>query len=177
MKVLILDVDGVLTDGVKYYDREGKVVLKSFCDKDWTAIKRFRALGVEVVFITGDTYNESILKNRNLSVIVNRSNGTHKDKKNFLQEILDQYNVTAKEVAYIGDDLFDVGIMKMIKNSFCVKNSPKMVKKYAKELSTNGGDNVIMKFFELAEKKNLIPKVSYDEIMNKIYELDLKEKF
>ena len=65
----------------------------------------------------------------------------------------------------------------MIKNSFCVKNSPKMVKKYAKELSTNGGDNVIMKFFELAEKKNLIPKVSYDEIMNKIYELDLKEKF
>jgi hypothetical protein len=34
-----------------------------------------------------------------------------------------------------------------------------------------------MKFFELAEKKNLIPKVSYDEIMNKIYELDLKEKF
>ena len=44
IKLVILDVDGVMTDGKKYYDRDGKVVIKNFCDKDWTAIKRFRAL-------------------------------------------------------------------------------------------------------------------------------------
>ena len=60
IKLIVLDVDGVMTDGKKYYTREGKVVMKQFCDKDWTAIKRFRALGVNVVFLTGDPFNESI---------------------------------------------------------------------------------------------------------------------
>jgi hydroxymethylpyrimidine pyrophosphatase-like HAD family hydrolase len=63
--------------------------LKTFCDKDWTAIKRFRAIGINVVFITGDSYNEAILKNCNLPVIVNRGAGFHNDKINFLPQILD----------------------------------------------------------------------------------------
>ncbi len=89
LNTLILDVDGVLTDGIKYYDPSGHVVLKTFCDKDWTAIKRFRAIGINVVFITGDSYNEAILKNRNLPVIVNRGARFHDDKINFLPQILD----------------------------------------------------------------------------------------
>ena len=48
----------------KYYDRDGNVVIKNFCDKDWTAIKRLRAIGIPVLFITGDPYNEMILSNR-----------------------------------------------------------------------------------------------------------------
>ena len=52
IKLVILDVDGVMTDGTKYYDRDGKVVLKVFCDKDWTAIKRFRALAVSYTHLT-----------------------------------------------------------------------------------------------------------------------------
>ena len=112
IKLLILDVDGVMTDGIKYYDREGVVRLKTFCDKDWTAIKRFRAIGVDVVFLTGDPYNISILENRNLHVIANRGSGFHSDKKNYLDAILDEYKCTAKETAYVGDDLFDLGIMK-----------------------------------------------------------------
>ena len=111
IKLVILDVDGVMTDGVKYYDREGTVKLKTFCDKDWTAIKRFRAIGVDVVFLTGDPYNVSILENRNLHVIANRGSGFHSDKKNYLDEILEQYNCSVKETAYVGDDLFDIGIM------------------------------------------------------------------
>ena len=57
IKLIILDVDGVLTDGKKYYNREGEVLMKTFCDKDWTAIKRFRALGITVIFLTGDPFN------------------------------------------------------------------------------------------------------------------------
>ena len=75
IKLVILDVDGVMTDGKKYYDRDGNVVLKNFCDKDWTAIKRFRAIGIPVVFLTGDPFNATILKNRNLPYVVNRGDG------------------------------------------------------------------------------------------------------
>ena len=65
IKLVILDVDGVLTDGKKYYNRDGDVLMKTFCDKDWTAIKRFKALGIKVLFLSGDPFNEKIAKNRN----------------------------------------------------------------------------------------------------------------
>ena len=117
IKLLILDVDGVLTDGKKYYNRDGDVVMKTFCDKDWTAIKRFRALGVNVIFLTGDPFNEKIASNRNIDCIVNRKDGKHTDKEDYLQEICETYKVTEKEIAFVGDDIFDMGIIKKVKYS------------------------------------------------------------
>jgi len=93
IKLLILDVDGVMTDGKKYYDREGTVRLKTFCDKDWTAIKRFRALGINVMFLTGDGYNVEIANNRNIDVIVTRN----KEKADYLPEICKDYGVSPGE--------------------------------------------------------------------------------
>ena len=51
IKLVILDVDGVMTDVKKYFDRDGNVVIKNFCDKDWTAIKRLRAIGIDLSLI------------------------------------------------------------------------------------------------------------------------------
>jgi|TARA_B100000035_G_scaffold232617_1_gene200856 3-deoxy-D-manno-octulosonate 8-phosphate phosphatase (KDO 8-P phosphatase) len=177
IKLLILDVDGIMTDGVKYYDREGTVKLKTFCDKDWTAIKRFRAIGVNVVFLTGDPYNVSILENRNLHVIANRGSGFHSDKANYLDDILKQYDCTEKDTAYVGDDLFDIGIMKKVKYPYCCRDSPRCVRDVANILSTEGGKNAIMHLYDTLELKGLISFVPYDEVIDKIYELDLKEKF
>lgn len=177
IKLVILDVDGVMTDGTKYYDRDGKVVLKIFCDKDWTAIKRFRAIGIPVVFITGDPYNEMILKNRNLPVVVNRGEGFHKDKANYLAEILEDFDCRSEEVVYLGDDLFDIGIMKEVGHPYCPLDSPRIVRETAKVLDCNAGENVVMKLFDYLEINGLIPIISYSDIISKIYELDLKEKF
>jgi 3-deoxy-D-manno-octulosonate 8-phosphate phosphatase (KDO 8-P phosphatase) len=177
IKLVILDVDGVMTDGTKYYDRDGKVVLKLFCDKDWTAIKRFRAIGIPVVFITGDPYNEMILNNRNLPVVVNRGEGFHKDKVNYLAEVLEDFNCFAEEVLYLGDDLFDIGIMRAVGYPYCLLDSPRIVRQTANTLQCKAGENVIMQLFDKLEIDELIKIVPYDEVMTKIYELDLKEKF
>jgi YrbI family 3-deoxy-D-manno-octulosonate 8-phosphate phosphatase len=178
IKLVILDVDGVMTDGTKYYDRDGKVVLKLFCDKDWTAIKRFRAIGIPVVFITGDPYNEMILKNRNLPVVVNRGEGFHKDKVNYLAEVLEDFNCFAEEVLYLGDDLFDVNIMKSVGHPYCLLNSPIIVKQNANTLFTVKQVKMLLcNYLINLEIDELIPVVPYDEVMTKIYELDLKEKF
>ena len=177
IKLLIIDVDGVMTDGVKYYNREGEVKLKTFCDKDWTSIKRFRAVGVNVVFLTGDGYNVSILENRNLHVITNRGKGFHSDKVNYLDEILEEYECTPEDTGFIGDDLFDIGIMRKVGYPFCVKNSPQMVKDNAHTLKYKGGDNVLMHLFELLEEKKMIPFVTYEDVVGKIYDLDIKERF
>ena len=177
IKLAILDIDGVMTDGTKYYDRDGNVVQKTFCDKDWTAIKRLRAVGVEVLVITGDSYNKKILENRNISVIVNRENGEHKDKSEYLPQILKDYNCTSKEVLYIGDDLFDIEIMRLVGYPFCPSNSPRLVRQTGMVLQGKGGDNLIVELFDYLELNKLIPIVQYDQVISKINELDLKEKF
>ena len=76
IKLLILDVDGVLNDGKKYYDLNGSIFAKQFSDKDFTAIKRFKASGVNVCFLSGDNkINESIAKNRNIDFYYSRGEG------------------------------------------------------------------------------------------------------
>jgi len=54
IKLLILDVDGVLTDGTKVYTQKHEPVYKRFRCKDFTAIKRFVAAGVKVIMLSGD---------------------------------------------------------------------------------------------------------------------------
>lgn len=177
IKLLILDIDGVLTDGKKYYDKSGLAVYKTFCDKDWTSIKRFRAIGVDVLFLTGDPFNEQIAVKRNIPVIVNRKDGYHNDKGDYVNDISEQFKCGVSEMAYFGDDLFDIGIMKKVKYPFSLKDSPKMVKKYSEVIDCNAGDNAIVKLYEHCENAKLIQSFSYDEIMDKIYELDKKEQF
>tara|TARA_R110000824_G_scaffold264397_3_gene453209 strand:+ start:259 stop:801 length:543 start_codon:yes stop_codon:yes gene_type:complete len=177
LKLLILDVDGILTDGKKYYDKSGMPQLKIFCDKDWTTIKRFKAIGVEVIFLTGDPFNEEIGIKRNIPVIVNRKDGYHKDKSDYLDELCKKYNCELNEVVYYGDDLFDIGIMEKLQYSFCTKDSPQMVKDYARVVDINGGENAVLHLYEKCEDMELIERFTYDEIMGKIYELDTKEIF
>ena len=55
--IKILDVDGVMTDGKKYYDRDGNVVIKNFCDKDWTEVP------LVLMCYSLQEDNEMILKN------------------------------------------------------------------------------------------------------------------
>jgi 3-deoxy-D-manno-octulosonate 8-phosphate phosphatase (KDO 8-P phosphatase) len=179
IKLLILDVDGVLTDGKKYYNRDGKVEMKTFCDKDWTAIKRFRALGVNVIFLTGDPFNENIAHHRNIQCIVNRKDGKHTDKGDYVEEICQEYGVTEKEIAFVGDDIFDLGIIKKVKYSYCPEDAPNEIQHEVTEILTApGGNNCIMVLFDYLKDSNLLPrKYKLEEHMEDVYALDIKEKF
>lgn len=177
IKLLILDVDGVLTDGKKHYDKEGNTISKVFCDKDWTALKLLKVVGIKTIIITGDPFNKFIEKNRNIQVIVNRSNDKHSDKSEYLDEIISQHNVNIEEVCFVGDDIFDIGLMKKLKYSFCPNDAPEIVKKECIVLQKNGGDNLISNLNEELIKLNLIFEYKYDDVINDLYTEDLKDKF
>jgi hypothetical protein len=64
-----------------------------------------------------------------------------------------------------------------VRYAYCVADARLMVQEFADVLVCKGGENVIMKFFEEAEHQGIIPKVSYADIIDNIYELDIKETF
>jgi len=177
IRLIVLDVDGVMTDGRKYYDRDGNVRMKTFCDKDWTAIKRFRALGIEVIFLTGDSFNVAIAQNRNIDVIVNRTDAHHTDKVHYLENICRDYQIMPNEIAYVGDDIFDINFMKSVKYKYCPKDAPAEVRKIAEVLPRNAGDNVIAELFDCLNYESQLPDYDFDDHLKKVYELDMQEKF
>lgn len=173
--LLILDVDGVLTDGKKYYDNTGKCVMKTFCDRDFTAIKKLRCAGMKVVWLSGDRIvNESVAKNRHIPFYCNRENTIMVDKVTFIERFEKEYNTTAAEMLYVGDDIFDVNIMRKVFCSFCPYDAPAEVRTASKiVLKSRSGQNVLTELYELLIENSTITAPSIDEVMK----LDQSEIF
>ena len=96
LKLLILDIDGILTDGTKVYDIEHKPIYKRFMCKDFTAIKRFSAAGIKVIMISGDNWNRTMAEKRNIDFYCTREKGDGLDKSLWLQEFKNTYKVVSR---------------------------------------------------------------------------------
>ncbi|MFK8047746.1 MAG: KdsC family phosphatase [Halioglobus sp.] len=105
IKLLVLDVDGVLTDGRIYYDNSGEE-LKSFSIKDGLGIKMLQQAGVDVAVITG-RQSEIVTRRTTELNIVDVIQG-REDKQTALQELCDKRKIDLKHCAYMGDDLPDL---------------------------------------------------------------------
>jgi len=172
IELAILDIDGVMTDGRKFYNTDGMPFSKVYCDKDFTAIKRLRAAGIKVCFLSGDeTVNAAMAKNRNIDFYYARG----KDKVLFLPDLCIKYNTRPADVLYIGDDLFDMNILQAVGYSFCPSDSPRIIKEIcgANVLPRRGGENVITEMVDVLLERNLIT----DSTLEAIEELDKLEKF
>jgi 3-deoxy-D-manno-octulosonate 8-phosphate phosphatase (KDO 8-P phosphatase) len=152
LKLLVLDVDGVLTNGTKLYDGVGKVIGKSFCDHDFTAIKKFQADGVSVCWLSADkNVNEPIARDRGITFWYSRAEDGTIDKAKWLFALLDHYKATLPETAYVGDDLFDIPVMRILLEgkgkAYCPKNAVPQVLSFATVLRKNGGEGAIMDLY------------------------------
>lgn len=146
--LLILDIDGVLTSGRKSYDINGDIFSKQYNDKDFTAIKRFFAEGVKVVFLSGDkSVNESMAKIRGIDFYYAKTADGNIDKSEFVNRLKLKYN--ASVVAYVGDDYYDLSIVNTVDFSFCPGDATSEIKSaVTKVLTSSGGDGVIAELFE-----------------------------
>lgn len=172
--LLILDVDGVLTDGKKFYGPDGLCAFKSFNDRDFTAIKKFKSIGMDVVFLSGDkTINEPLAKNRNIDFYCSRGHKDCTDKSQFIPLFEKKYDVTTEQMIYIGDDIFDINIMKSVKYSFCPKDSPYEVKNVSKVLNCKSGENCLTELYEHLLENKIIVEYDHEKLLN----FDKNEKF
>jgi len=166
IKLLILDIDGVLTDGTKIYDKNHTVISKLFQDKDFTAIKRFKASGVKVITISGDIWNQGMAKKRNLDFYHSRSNEGELDKSRFLGLFEINYNIKKDNMAFVCDDYFDLGLVEKLKYSFCTYDAPLIVKtKCFKTLNSEGGKGVLVELYDFMLHENWIRHSTQKEVI------------
>ncbi|AZQ12069.1 3-deoxy-manno-octulosonate-8-phosphatase KdsC [Shewanella sp. TH2012] len=117
IKLLICDVDGVFSDGRIYLGNQGEE-LKAFHTRDGYGVKALQGAGIAVAVITGR--NSTIVQNRMTALGVKHIYQGIDDKFVPYKELLSLYNVSPAEVAYIGDDMVDLPVMKAVGLGVCV---------------------------------------------------------
>ena len=146
IKLAITDVDGVLTDGGMYYSKDGEF-LKKFNTRDAMGMELLLDLGIKTIMLTRE--NSNIVKARAKKIKVSELYSGVLNKKSLLKKILKKYNAKLDQVAYIGDDLNDLEIMKSVGFSVTPSNGIDQIKKISNYVcKLNGGDGV---FRELAD--------------------------
>ncbi len=141
IKMLVLDVDGVLTDGKLYFDDQGKE-MKAFSTLDGHGIKLLRKTGVEVAIITGRKSNLVALRANDLGIpFVSQG---REDKFVALNEILENFNCKLSEIAYVGDDHPDLLVMTKIGLAISVNNAHSdVVENSHWQTKKNGGQGAV----------------------------------
>jgi 3-deoxy-D-manno-octulosonate 8-phosphate phosphatase (KDO 8-P phosphatase) len=172
IKLLILDVDGVLTDGTKFYDKDHNVLAKRFLCKDFTAIKRFMAAGVRVVMLSGDIFNKTMANKRNIDFYCSRNSDLSLDKSRFLDEFEEKYDVQRENMAFVGDDYFDLSMFGSLKYTFATSDAPNIIKDSSLYTTfATGGEGVVVELYDLFIEKGWIVDASEDQVA----ELDKQE--
>jgi len=156
IKLIVLDVDGTMTDGKITYSNSGEE-FKSFCVKDGLAIASWIRLGLNVAIITGR--ESKIVENRAKELGIKHFYQKIKDKDKKVEEILKDLSLDWSSVAVIGDDLNDYSMMKKASISFTPKNGVDFIKsKVDIIVAKNGGDGAIREMIEYLIKLNGMQK-------------------
>ena len=138
IRLVILDVDGVLTDGRIIYDDSGRE-LKCFDVKDGHGIRLLMRAGIEVGIITGRESKavEYRAKNLGISILYQKVY----DKVEVYDLIRDKKGLTDQQVCYIGDDLLDMPLMRRVGFPVTVADGSKEIKSIADYVTIKSGGN------------------------------------
>ncbi|MDP1574104.1 MAG: HAD-IIIA family hydrolase [Coxiellaceae bacterium] len=137
-KLLILDVDGVLTDGKITLNAQGEELI-SFHVHDGFGIKALQKINVDIAVISGrDT---KAVAHRLAFLGIEHVFLGQKEKITVFESLLKKLSISAENIAFIGDDLPDVPLMQKVGVSICVKNGTEIAKKTAHFCTQKKGGN------------------------------------
>ncbi len=145
-KLVITDIDGVWTDGGMYYTPEGDV-MKRFCVKDGWGVAFLRHHHIPVAIMTGE--NTEIVRKRAQKLGIEYCYLGVKDKLQLTQELCYKLRISLDEVAYIGDDINDLKLLREVGFAASPSNTPEYVKKEVDFVcQTHGGYGAFREFVE-----------------------------
>lgn len=148
IKMLVMDVDGTLTDGCIYMGPQGEA-MKAFHAQDGYAIAQMLPkMGITPVIITGR--NSQIVANRAQELKITRLHQGIQDKLALLQEIARELDAAQEEVAYIGDDLNDLDCIRWCGFTGCPADAVPEIRAAVDFVSSRcGGRGAVREFIDL----------------------------
>jgi 3-deoxy-D-manno-octulosonate 8-phosphate phosphatase (KDO 8-P phosphatase) len=141
IRLLVLDVDGVLTDGGLYYDLQSQV-MKRFDVQDGLGIKIAQQAGIIIAVITGLVSKAVEARMRDLGITDYYAG--YQNKADCLEEIRLRHNLDWQHIAYLGDDWVDLSVMAMVGLPLAVANAQPEVKSIATYVTmARGGQGAV----------------------------------
>jgi len=153
-KLILTDIDGVWTDGGMYYNGTD-IELKKFNTYDSAGVLFAHKLGIPVGILTGE--NTQIVARRTKKLNIDYLEMGCKDKVAKAKELCKSLGIALNDVAYIGDDLNDMDLLRLVGWSAVPASAPEYVKELAKiHLAKKGGEGAFREFVEVILGKELI---------------------
>lgn len=128
VKLIVFDVDGIMTDGTLYFSDDGQEY-KGFNSLDGHGLKMLKSTGVELAIITGRTSLVVTHRARNLG-ITHLHQGAH-DKLAVYRQLLQDVGLPPEQTAYMGDDVVDLPVMRRAGLAVTVPAAPDLVKAHS----------------------------------------------
>ena len=147
LKLIVLDVDGVLTDGTIYLGGQGDTEIKAFNTRDGAGMAVWRDAGYHVTLLTGRS--GLAVQRRARELRIPRYWEGVRDKVAVFGEILKHFEVTGDQVAVMGDDIPDLGILKLAAVSACPQDAARDVRERVDlVMPSRGGHGAVRDFIE-----------------------------
>lgn len=147
IKLILTDIDGVWTDGGMYYDQTGNE-WKKFHTYDSAGVLFAHRAGIQVGIITGE--NTRIVQRRAEKLQVDYLFQGVSDKLDVARQLCRKMEISLREIAYIGDDINDIGLLKHVGVAGVPRNAPLYVKKFASIVTeAGGGEGAFREFVEI----------------------------
>lgn len=145
-KLVITDIDGVWTDGGMYYDQTGNE-WKKFNTSDSAGVLFLQLLDIPVAIITGE--DTQIVKRRADKLNIKHVYLGVKDKVNVANKICEEIGIGIEDIAYIGDDINDFNLLRLVGISGAPLNAPGYIKDIVDiKVKVKGGDGAFRAFVE-----------------------------
>jgi 3-deoxy-D-manno-octulosonate 8-phosphate phosphatase (KDO 8-P phosphatase) len=152
IKLIVLDVDGCLSDGSLTYTSNG-LESKSFNVKDGLGISCWNKIGNHAAIITGK--NSPMVERRAKELGITHFYQGIKDKDRVIKELIDELGLKNHEVAAIGDDLNDYNMLRLAGRSFTPNNGVDEIKEIVDTVLTRkGGDGAVREMIDILVKDN-----------------------
>ncbi|MCE8014613.1 HAD hydrolase family protein [Halomonas sp. MCCC 1A17488] len=136
VRLLALDVDGVLTDGRLYFQADG-VEIKAFHTQDGLGLKLLRRAGLQVAFLTGR--ESPMVSHRAAALGIDHVYQSCEDKLATLRELCTRRGIELEQVAYCGDDLPDLAAIQRAGIGITVPNTPPYIRDVADYVTERSG--------------------------------------
>ena len=136
IKLVIFDIDGVLTTGALFIGDDGQEY-KAFNSKDGHGLRMLQDGGIEVAIITGRESN--VVAHRAKDLGITRVYQGKREKLPAYEELLSETGLSHEQIAYVGDDVVDLPVMSKVGLAICVRDSHLFVKKHSHWVTENNG--------------------------------------